>query len=215
MGAQARTHTCLLMLSHTCVSITTTRPRPHKAAAPANPPALAPKQTMLLKRLQEETDRQEAAAIERQQQRQAASGGGGGAMDVDGAEGQGQREEGDAGAAGADDQGAAEKPGMKQQDLVDWYMEMQINRWVAVWRAGGVAGVAGQGAVLGWGNVGKCRVSGRQKWDRKQRDLVDWYMEMQFNRWVVAGAPGADAGVGGLGQGWVGGRGQSRGCVVH
>ena len=73
---------------------------------------------MLLKRLQEETDRQEAAAAERAARRAAG-------MDVDGDDAAPA-----AGAAAADggDQGAAERAGMRQQDLVDWYMEMQISR---------------------------------------------------------------------------------------
>jgi len=78
--------------------------------------------TMLLKKLQEETDHQEAAAIERRQQREAE----GGDMDVDDAAGARGGEGADAGDQGVD------KPGMKQQDLVDWYMEMQINRCGAV-----------------------------------------------------------------------------------
>ncbi len=81
--------------------------------------------TMLLRKLTEETDHQEALAVERRQQRAAAAGGGddAGAMDVDDAAA--PRAGGEEAVAG--DQGT-DKPGLKQQDLVDWYMEMQINR---------------------------------------------------------------------------------------
>jgi hypothetical protein len=87
-------------------------------------------QTMLLNKLREETDRQEAAAEERR----AAAGAGGGAgvegaaaaMDIDDAAGAGGQQR-DGGGSG--DQGGAERPGLRQQELVDWYMEAQINRW--------------------------------------------------------------------------------------
>lgn len=78
---------------------------------------------MLLKKLQEEMDHQEALAIERRQQR-------GGATDA---------ADDAAGAPAEGDQGA-EKPGMKQQDLVDWYMEMQINR----------CGAGAHGVCMAW-----------------------------------------------------------------
>lgn len=70
---------------------------------------------MLLKKLQEEMDHQDALAAERASH--AA-----GDMEVDDAAA--ARTAADGGDQGAD------KPGMKQQELVDWYMEMQINRKV-------------------------------------------------------------------------------------